>query len=139
MKVNLKQIKGLSLIGKGETNHWIPMDGDPKFGGSDAASRPMELILMGLGGCTSMDVISLLNKMREPLEDFEIEINAERAEEHPKVFKKIQITYKFYGNGFKKENLEKAIKLSHEKYCPGVGMLSKSAEISHDYVILEKK
>jgi len=139
MKVTLKQINGLSLAGKGGTNHWITMDGEQQFGGSDAAPRPMELILMGLGGCTSMDVISILRKMREPLDDFEVDMNAERAEEHPKVFKMIHISYKFFGKGLNKDNIEKAITLSHEKYCPGTAMLRKAAEITFDYTIQESK
>jgi len=139
MKVTLKQIKGLSIAGKGDSNHWISMDSLEKFGGFEAAPRPMEIILTGFGGCTSMDVLSILGKMREPLDDFEVILNAEQAEEHPKVFTKIHIHYRFYGKGLKKENLEKAINLSQDKYCPATAMLRNSVEITFDYEILEKK
>ena len=133
MKANVVQVKGISFIGKAATNHWVAMDGPADFKGSDAGTRPKELILIGLGGCTGADVASMLSKMKAPVSRFEIDIDAESAEEHPKVFTKIHLTYKFWGEGVKEDNLEKAITLSQDKYCSVSAMLKKAVEITHSY------
>ena len=91
MKAIVKQVQGTSMAAKADSNHWIFMDGPEEFGGSNAGSRPLELFLMGLGGCTSMDVISILKKKRIKIDDFECHLEADRADEHPKVFTKHQI------------------------------------------------
>jgi putative redox protein len=135
MKSEVIQVKGITFVGKSSSGHWIPMDGPSDFQGSDAASRPKELILIGLGGCTGADVSSILHKMKEKIERFEIEIEAESADEHPKVFTKIHILYKFWGQDLKKENLEKAISLSQERYCSVSAMLRKACEITHTFTI----
>ena len=133
MKANVVQVKGISFIGKAATNHWVAMDGPADFKGSDAGTRPKELILIGLGGCTGADVASMLSKMKAPVSRFEIDIDAESAEEHPKVFTQIHLTYKFWGEGVKEDNLEKAITLSQDKYCSVSAMLKKAVEITHSY------
>lgn len=135
MNAEVVQVRGITFIGKAASGHWIPMDGPPDFQGSDSATRPKELILIGLGGCTGADVASILSKMRENLLRFKIDIDAESATEHPKVFTKIHITYKFWGENLKKDNLEKAIALSQDRYCSVSAMLKKSVSISHSYEV----
>jgi len=135
MEGKVIQIKGISFIGKADSNHWIAMDGPPDLQGNSAAPRPKELVLLGLGGCTGSDVASILIKMREPLQRFEIDLKAESAAEHPKVFTKIHITYKFWGEILNQDNIEKAISLSINKYCSVSAMLQKAVEITHSYEI----
>jgi putative redox protein len=139
MNVLLKQVDGLALIAKGDSNHWVPMDTTPEIGGTDSGPRPVELLLMALGGCTSMDVISILKKMRVPLDEYECHVEAERATEHPKVFTKIKIKYLFYGKEISRQSVERAIQLSESKYCSVSAMLGKTAEISTKYEIKENK
>jgi putative redox protein len=135
MSTEVIQVRGLTFIGKSNSGHWIPMDGPADFKGSDAAIRPKELILLGLGGCTGSDVASILNKMREKISNFKIDINAEIADEHPKVYTKIHLTYKFWGEALKEENIKKAIDLSQDRYCSVSAMLKKAVEITHSYEI----
>lgn len=137
-KAYVKQLKGITLIGKTDSNIWITMDGPEEFGGSNAGIRPKELVLLALAGCTGSDVISILQKKRVKLEDFEIFINAETREEHPQVFTKIHIEYVFYGNELKKEDIERAIELSSTKYCSVQAMLKPAVEITHSYRIESK-
>lgn len=128
-------IKGVTFIGKAQSNHWIAMDGPEEFQGSDAATRPKELVLIGLAGCSGSDVASILTKMREKYTKFEIDIEAESSTEHPKVFTKIHLKYQFWGENLKKENIEKAINLSQEKYCSVSAMLKPTVDISHSIEI----
>ncbi|MBU0711262.1 OsmC family protein [bacterium] len=130
MQINLYRAKGSTFIAKGDSNHWVVLDSVKQFGGSEAASKPMEMVLMALGGCSALDIESLINKMRTPAEEFEVEITAERQDEHPKVFTKIHLTFIFKGPNLNKANIEKAVKLSQEKYCSVSAMLSKSVDIS---------
>jgi putative redox protein len=132
----IKQIKGISFAGKTDSNHWIVMDGPEKFGGSNAAVRPKELLLLGLGGCTGSDVVSILNKKRVKLEDFEINITSDVSEEYPQVFTKMHIEYVFYGNDISETDVERAIELSQTKYCGVTRMLGQTAEITHNYRIV---
>jgi putative redox protein len=138
-KAYVKQLKGITLVGKTDSNVWITMDGPEEFGGSNAGIRPKELLLLSLAGCTGSDVVSILQKKRSKLEDFEINITAETREEHPQVFTKIHIEYVFYGNEVKKEDVERAIELSSTKYCSVQAMLRPSVEISHSYRIEPSK
>ena len=135
MKANVVQVRGITFAGKAESNHWVAMDGPSDFKGSDAGTRPKELLLIGLGGCTGSDVAAMLSKMKEQTDRFEIDLDAETATEHPKVFTKIHITYKFWGEKLNQSNLEKAIKLSQEKYCAVSAMLKKAVDISHSIEI----
>ncbi|MFC2088870.1 OsmC family protein [Calditrichota bacterium] len=135
MNAKVTQIKGVTFIGKASSNHWIAMDGPEEFHGSEAATRPKELILIGLAGCSGSDVASILNKMREKVNKFEIDVDAESADEHPKVFTKIHLTYKFWGDNLKESNIEKAINLSQDKYCSVTAMLKSSVEITYSYKI----
>ncbi len=135
----IKQIKGITFAGKTDSNHWITMDGPEEFGGSNAGIRPKELLLVGLGGCTGSDVVSILQKKRINLQDFEINISAEVAEQHPQVFTKIHIEYVFYGNDLPAKDIERAIELSQTKYCSVTKMLEKAAEVTHSYRIEKKE
>jgi putative redox protein len=128
-------IKGVTFMGVTDSNHWVPMDGPENFGGSDAGIRPKEMLLLSLSGCTGADVAAILDKMREPYTRFEIGVEAEMTEVHPKVYSKINLIYKFWGEGLKIANIEKAIDLSQNKYCGVTAMLQKSIEIVHSYVI----
>jgi len=138
MNTEVVQVRGLTFIGKSGSGHWIPMDGPADFKGSDSAARPKELLLIGLGGCTGADVTSILYKMRENISQFKIDIEAETATEHPKVYTKIHLTYKFWGEDLKEANIKKAIDLSQERYCSVTAMLQKAVEITHSFEINPK-
>lgn len=129
MKAKIVNVKGLTFVGKADSSHWMVMDGDEKFGGFNAAVKPMEAVLIALGGCTGMDVVSILSKMKVKYDSFEIEINADRTEDHPKVFTKIELKYKFKGKDLPRDKIEKAIRLSQERYCSVSAMLRKVADI----------
>ncbi len=132
----VRQVKGLTFIGLTESGHWVNVDGPPEFGGSSAAIRPKELILISLGACTGSDVVSILQKKRIKLAGFEVKLKAQVAEEHPQVYTKIHIEYFFYGENLSKPDLERAIDLSQNKYCPVTAMLKNSVEITNSYKIL---
>lgn len=131
----LRHVRGITFVGKGLSNHWVVMDGEEEFGGSLAGSKPKELILIGLAGCTASDVIPILKKKRAPVVDFEIKITAHDREEHPRIFTDIHIEYVFYGDGIKPADVERAIELSTTKYCSVTGMLKASVPITHSYRI----
>lgn len=138
MEAKVIQVEGITFVGKTDSNHWVPMDGPTEFQGHNAAMRPKELILVSLGGCSGSDIASILHKMHEKVHRFEIDLQAEMASEHPKVFTKIHITYKFWGEDLKDANIEKAINLSQERYCSVSAMLRASVNISHSYQINPK-
>ena len=131
----LKQIGGVTFTAKSDSNHWVMMDGSPKFGGSNAASSPKELLLMALGGCTASDVTSILMKKRSPVDNLEIRLAGEVSEEYPQVFTEIHIEYVVYGDGVKPADVERAIELSTTKYCAVSAMLSKAVRLTHSYRI----
>ena len=139
MKAEIKQVDGLSLMGRASSNHSLVMDAFEDVGGNGAATKPMELILLGLGGCTGMDVISILKKKRVPFKNINIKIEAERAETHPQVFTKIYIKFLIFGHKEKinTRDVERAIELSKTKYCSASAMLKKVADIVYNYEILE--
>lgn len=134
MKIEVYRAKDATLISKADSNHWVVMDSVKQFGGSEAATKPMEMVLMALGGCTSMDVLSLLKKMRVDVDDYNVEIDGQRGEEHPKPFVKIVIDYYFKGEGLeeKRDKIEKAVNLSQERYCGVSAMLSKTADMTYN-------
>lgn len=138
-KAFIKQLQGLTFAGKSDSNHWVMMDGPENFGGSEAAIRPKELLLLSLGGCTGADVASILQKKRVKLDGYEMNLTADTTEEYPQVFTKIHIEYIFYGNDIKEKDVERAIELSQTKYCGVTEMLSKAMEITHSFRIEEKK
>ena len=137
-KAYLKQVKGITFAGKTDSNHWVPIDGPETFGGSDAGIRPKELLLLSLAGCTASDVISILQKKRAKIDDFEINITAEMTEEHPKVYSKIDLEYVFYGDDVDTKAVERAIELSQTKYCGVTAMLEKALTINHTYRIVKR-
>jgi putative redox protein len=135
MQVKIKQVEGLTFVGKADGNHWVTIDGPKEFFGSEAASRPMELLLISLGACTASDVAAILKKKRVDVNKFEVNLTGERTEEHPKVFTKINIEYEFTGENLKNEDVERAIELSQNKYCPISAMINKTVEITYNYKI----
>lgn len=135
----VKQLQGITLAAKGDSKHWVMMDGSPIFGGSEAAPSPKELLLFALGGCTAMDVIPILKKKRVPLEGFEIHLSGNTQEEHPQVFTDIHIEYVFFGENINPADVERAIELSTTKYCAVSAMLRKAVTITHSYRIKPSK
>jgi putative redox protein len=136
-KAIVKQIKGVTFMGKTDSNHWVAMDGPEEFGGSDAGTRPKELLLLALGGCTGSDVAVILKKKKINVDGFEIHMDADVQETHPQVFTKINLEYVFYGKEIPKEAVERAIELSLKTYCSVTAMLQKAVEITHTYRIEE--
>jgi len=136
MHITAKFIEQRTFLARGDSNHWVPIDTREKAGGSDAASSPMELVLMGLASCTGLDVRVILEKRRVQLNDFTVEVDAERAEEHPKVYTKIHLKYTFTSPDLTEKDAEKAISLSENKYCSVSAMLEKTAEITTEYEII---
>jgi len=135
MKVSVKWIDGVSFVGESETGHAVVLDGAPENGGRNIGMRPMEMLLIGMGGCTSFDVVAILKKARQPIVHCEAEITAERADEIPKVFTKIHVHFVITGNSLNETQVDRAVKLSAEKYCSASIMLSKSVEITYDFEI----
>jgi putative redox protein len=138
MKAILKSIQGCSFVGKADSNHWVVIDTKKEVLGSDAATHPMELVLLALGSCTGCDVLSILKKKKVQLDNAEINIDAERSEEHPKVFTKIHLEFVFSGKDLNPIHLERAIELSQQKYCPVSAMLRPTVPISTSFRIVEK-
>ncbi|MBZ0092826.1 MAG: OsmC family protein [Burkholderiales bacterium] len=137
MKARVKWVEGMSFLGETESSHAVLMDGSPDIGGRNLGPRPMEMLLLGLGGCSSIDVMMILQKSRQAVADCYVEIAAERAPTDPKVFTKIHLHFVVKGSQLKADTVERAIKLSAEKYCSASIMLGKTAEISHDFEIVE--
>jgi putative redox protein len=134
-EVSLKQVRGITFAAKGNSNHWVIMDGSPDFGGSLAGSTPKELLLMALAGCTSSDVVPILRKRRVPIQGYEVNVKAEEREEHPRIFTSIHVEYVFYGDGIEKADVERAIEMSTTKYCSVSAILEASVHITHSYRI----
>jgi putative redox protein len=133
-KTTVTLVEGMQFVGKGERGHGVLMDASPKGRGSDSAATPLETFLCALGGCTGMDVIAILRKMRAEPASLRIEITDERAAEHPKVITKLHLVYRVTG-AVSEENLKKAIDLSLRKYCPISNTLAGVAEITSEAVI----
>jgi len=128
---------GMSFVAETGSGHAVVMDGAPEAGGRNLGPRPMEMLLAGTGGCTAFDIVLILKKGRHAVSGCEVRLKAERAEEDPKVFTKIHFHYKVKGYKLKPEAVERAIKLSKEKYCSASIMLGQSAEITYDFEIIE--
>lgn len=137
MKARIKWIEGVSFAGQSESGHTVVMDGPPDAGGRNLGVRPMEMLLLGMGGCTAFDVVHILKKSRQPISDCVAEIDAERAATDPKVFTRIHVHFIVSGKGLDPKRVEQAIKLSAEKYCSASIMLGKVAEVTHDFEIIE--
>ncbi|RMG54647.1 MAG: OsmC family protein [Gammaproteobacteria bacterium] len=137
MKARVKWLDHMSFVGESGSGHSVVMDGAPDLGGRNLGIRPMEMLLLGLGGCTSFDVVLILKKMKQDITDCEVEIEAERAESEPKVFTRIHVHFIVTGRGLDEKRVARAVNLSAEKYCSASIMLGKTAEITHDFEIRE--
>ena len=137
MRATIKWLDNVSFVGETETSHAIVMDGAPDAGGRNIGPRPMEVVLIGTGGCTAFDVVHILKRARQAVSDCVVELEAERADTDPKVFTKIHMHFIVTGKDLKAEQVARAIKLSAEKYCSASIMLSKTADITHDFEICE--
>jgi putative redox protein len=126
----------MTFIGKAGTNHLVPMDTTPDFGGDSSATKPLELLLLALGGCTGMDIVSLFKKMRVDFSGIEMNLTAERSEEHPNVYTKIDLEYVIYGRGMDEEKVKRAVELSQEKYCSVSAMLRKSCPVNYTWRVI---
>lgn len=138
MKAQIKWVDGVMFVGESGSGHSLVMDGPPEAGGRNMGVRPMETLLIGLGGCASYDVVSILKKARQDIRDVHTQLEAERAESEPKVFTKIHLRFVVSGKGLKETQVKRAVELSAEKYCSASIMLGRAGvEISHDYEIIE--
>jgi putative redox protein len=137
MKARIKWVENVCFMGESETGHAVILDGALESGGRNLGMRPMEMLLIGMGACTAFDVVTILKKSRQAVVDCVAEIDAERADEIPKVFTKIHVHFVVTGKGLNPGQVERAVKLSAEKYCSASIMLAKSVDISHDFEIKE--
>ncbi len=137
MKARIKWIEQASFIAESGSGHAVVLDGAPEHGGRNLGIRPMEALLMGLGGCAAFDVVSILKKARQRVSDCVVELSAERAETAPKVFTRIHMIFRISGRNLGEPQVRRAVTLSAEKYCSATAMLRNSVDITHDYVIVE--
>ena len=137
MKSRVRWHRGVSFVAQSGTGNSVLMDGPPEAGGENLGPRPMEMLLMGLGGCSAYDVVVILRKARQRLHDCVVDISAERAESVPKVFTKIHLHFVVTGVGLSENQVKRAVNLSADKYCSASRMLAKTAEITHDYEVIE--
>jgi len=137
MKARIKLADGMTLVAESGSGHAVVVDAAPDVGGRDLGARPMALVRMGAGSCTAIDVVHILRKSRQTVTDCIVELEAERAAEDPKVFTRIRMRYIVSGKSLQPAQVERAIKLSKEKYCSATIMLAKTAEIDFEYEIRE--
>ena len=136
MKARIKWVENACLLGESESGHTVVMDGSPELGGRNLGIRPMELMLIGLGGCTALDVLNILKKSRQDVTDCVIEVDGDRNDEHPKVYSRIHVHFIVTGLNLKDVHVKRAVELSAEKYCSVSAMLGKTATMTHDYEIV---
>ena len=137
MKTRIKWNGNVSFLAESGSGHSVLMDGAPEAGGKNLGPRPMEMLLMGLGGCTTFDVVLILKKSRQDITDCVVEIEAERAPVDPKVFTRIHLHFIISGNNLNPQTIERAINLSAEKYCSASIMLKQTVAITHDFEIVD--
>jgi putative redox protein len=138
MKAQIKWVDGAMFLGESGSGHTLVMDGPPDAGGRNMGVRPMETVLIGLGGCASYDVVSILKKSRQDIRDVQVSLDAERADSEPKVFTRIHIHFQVTGKQLKETQVKRAVELSAEKYCSASIMLVRAGvEMTHDYEIIE--
>jgi putative redox protein len=137
MKARIKWVEQVSFVGETVSGHSVVMDGPPTGGGRNLGPRPMEMLLIGTGACTAYDVVTILKKGRQQITDCVVDIQSDRAETDPKVFTKIHLHFVVTGKDLKHEQVERAIKLSADKYCSASIMLGKTAKVTHDFEIVE--
>lgn len=137
MKARIKWVQDVTFLGESGSGHAVVMDGPPEDGGRNLGIRPMEMLLLGMGGCTAFDVVHILKKARQPISDCVVELSAERADTPPKVFTKIHAHFIVSGKELAEAQVKRAVELSAEKYCSASIMLGKMATISHDFEIVD--
>jgi putative redox protein len=135
MKARVKWVEDVTFVGESGSGHAVVMDGPPESGGHNLGIRPMEMLLIGMGGCTAFDIVLILGKARQQVTDCVVEVEAERAETVPKVFTRIHVHFIVTGVDLSDKQVARAVELSAEKYCSASIMLGKSAVITHDYEI----
>jgi putative redox protein len=137
MHCTIRLTEGMTFLAETESGHVVAMDGAPEGGGRNLAPRPMEMVLLGTGGCTAYDVVVILRRSGQQVSGCEVRLEAERAETDPKVFTRIHMHFVVRGRSLKRNLVEQAIRLSHEKYCSASSMLGKTAAITKDYELVE--
>lgn len=137
MKVRIKWLEGVAFVAETESSHAFVMDGSPEGGGRNLGPRPMETVLAGTGGCTAYDVVTILRKTRQDVTDVAVEVDAERAPADPKVFTRIHMHFIVSGKSLPEAAVQRAIQMSHEKYCSASIMLGKTAEITTSHEVVE--
>ena len=137
MKVRVKWIEDVCFLAETESGHALVMDGAPEGGGRNLGARPMEVMLIGMGGCTAIDVVSMLRKQRQDIEGVEVSLSGERASDHPMVYSEVKVVYTVHGRKLNKALVERAVSLSDEKYCSATAMFKKTAKVTHEVVLVE--
>ena len=137
MKARIKWVEKATFLGESGSGHSVVMDGPPESGGRDIGIRPMEMLLIGMGGCTAFDVVMILQRARQAVTDCVVEVSAERSDEVPRVFTSIHVHFVVSGNDLSDKQVARAVQLSAEKYCSASIMLGAMAEITHDFEIVE--
>ncbi len=137
MKARIKLAEGMTFVAESGSGHAVVVDASPEVGGKNLGARPMELVLMGMGACSAIDVLHMLRKGRQAVTDCVVELEAERADSDPKVFTRIKLHYVVTGRALAATQVERAIKLSKEKYCSATAMLAKTADVAFDFELRE--
>jgi len=137
LKARVQLVQGMTFVAESGSGHAVVVDAAPDVGGRDLGARPMELVLMGTGACSAIDVVHILRRARQDVTGCVVELDSERAEEDPKVFTRIRMHYVVTGKGLARNQVERAIKLSKEKYCSATIMLAHTAEITFDFEVRE--
>ncbi len=137
MKTRITWLEDMTYVARSPSGHALVLDGPPELGGHNLGPRPMEMVLMGMGGCTAVDVVHILRKARQDLRGCELQVEAERADTDPKVFTRIRVHFILTGKDLSAKHVERAIELSAEKYCSASIMLGKTAQITHTFEIRE--
>ncbi|MEE8428616.1 MAG: OsmC family protein [Gammaproteobacteria bacterium] len=137
MQARVKWVQDVTFVGESGSGHAVVMDGPADSGGRDLGIRPMEMILLGLGGCAAFDVIHILRRARQPVTDCVVELKAERADKIPRVFTRIHVHFVITGKGVAEKQVARAVELSAEKYCSASIMLGKVVELSHDFEVVD--
>ncbi|MGY8994357.1 MAG: OsmC family protein [Rhodospirillales bacterium] len=137
MKARIKWLDGVAFVGESGSGHSVVMDGAKEYGGRDIGIRPMEMLLLGLGGCSAFDVLMILKRGRQPVVDCIVDIQASRAETDPKIFTGIHLIYIVTGKGLSRDKVKRAVGLSAEKYCSASVMLGKTAELTHEVIVID--
>jgi putative redox protein len=137
MKARIKWVQDVMFLGESGSGHAVVMDGSPESGGRNLGVRPMEMLLLGLGGCSAFDVVTILKRGREPVTDCVVELQAQRADTDPKVFTAIELIYKVSGHNLDLKKVERAVALSADKYCSASKMLSATAKLTHRVELID--